>query len=114
VFYLLSYLKNVQECLVFYDPCLSGHDAKICGEHEHSALEHAHICVLNCEPIGSKALKNLVFGIIGSFIVDDASKVCASDLGNNYFSMLFSSFTFLPLLEYVQSIFIARCLKLGT
>ncbi len=103
----------MQECLVFYDPSLNGHGARIYGEHKQLALEHAHICVLNCEPIGSEALKNLVLGIISSFVVDDASKVCASNLGNNYFNMFFSSFTFLPLLEYVQSIFSARCLKLG-
>jgi molybdopterin/thiamine biosynthesis adenylyltransferase len=69
---LLFYLKNVQKCLVFYDLSLNGHSAKIYGEHKQSVLEHAHICVLNCEPIGLEALNNLVLGIIGSFIVDDA------------------------------------------
>ncbi|CAM6070645.1 unnamed protein product [Sphagnum tenellum] len=58
---------------------------RIWGEHGQSALERAHICVLNCGPTGSEALKNLVLGGIGSFTVVDASKVCASDLGNNYF-----------------------------
>jgi len=29
-----------------------------------------------------------VLQVIGSFIVDDASKVCASNLGNNYFDMM--------------------------
>jgi amyloid beta precursor protein binding protein 1 len=67
---------------------LSGHGARICREHGQSALEHAHICVLNSGPTGSEVLKNLVLGIIGSFTVDDAYKVCASDLGNNYFDML--------------------------
>jgi amyloid beta precursor protein binding protein 1 len=61
---------------------------RIWGEHGQSALERAHICVLNCGPTGSEALKNLVLGGIGSFTVVDASKVCASDLGNNYFGML--------------------------
>lgn len=88
----LFYLKIVQECLVFYDPSLNGHGAIIYGEHEQSTLEHAHICVLNCKLIGSKALKNSMLGIIGSFIVDDTSKVYASELGNNYFSRLFFLF----------------------
>jgi hypothetical protein len=94
---LLFYLKNVQGSLLFYDPSLSGHGARIWGEHGQSALERAHICVLNCGPTGSEALKNLVLGGIGSFTVVDASKVCASDLGNNYFGMLL----FLP---YVSSL----------
>jgi hypothetical protein len=76
-------------------------------------LEHAHICVLNCEPIRSEALKNSVLGIIASFVVDDASKVYAFDLGTTISVCCFSSITFLPLFEYVQSIFVARCLKLG-
>jgi hypothetical protein len=51
-------------------------------------LEHAHIYVFNCGPIGSKVLRNLVLGVINSFTLDDAFKVCAFDLGNNYFDML--------------------------
>ncbi len=78
----------MQECWVFYDPSLSGHGARIWGQHGQSALEHAHICVLNCRPTGSESLKNLVLGGISSFTVVDASKVCAFDLGNNYFGML--------------------------
>jgi hypothetical protein len=78
----------VQECSVFGDPSWSGHGARIWGEHGQSALERPHICVLNCGPTGSESLKNLVLGGIGSFTVVDASKVCASDLGNNYFCML--------------------------
>jgi hypothetical protein len=44
--------------------------------------------VLNYGPIRSKVLKNLVLQVISFFIVDDASKVCASNLGNNYFDMM--------------------------
>ncbi|KAH9531818.1 hypothetical protein CY35_19G056700 [Sphagnum magellanicum] len=58
---------------------------RIWGQHGQSVLKCAHICVLNCGPTGSESLKNLVLGGIGSFTVVDASKVCASDLGNNYF-----------------------------
>jgi amyloid beta precursor protein binding protein 1 len=57
-------------------------------EHGQSALELARICVLNCGPIGLEALKNLVLGGIGSFTIVDASKVSASDLGNNYLGEL--------------------------
>jgi molybdopterin/thiamine biosynthesis adenylyltransferase len=39
--------------------------------------------------MGSKALKNLVLGGIGSFTVVYASKICASDqVSKNYFGML--------------------------
>jgi len=38
--------------------------------------------------MGLEALKNLVFGGIGSFTIVYASKVYAFDLGNNYFGML--------------------------
>lgn len=58
------------------------------GEHGQTALEKARACVLNCGPTGSEALKNLVLGGIGSFTIVDASKVSASDLGNNYLGEL--------------------------
>lgn len=57
---------------------------RVWGEHGQAALELARVCVLNCGPTGSEALKNLVLGGIGSFTIVDASKVSASDLGNNY------------------------------
>jgi amyloid beta precursor protein binding protein 1 len=61
---------------------------RIWGEHGQSALERARVCVLNCGPTGSEALKNLVLGGIGSFTIVDASKVSPSDLGNNYLGEL--------------------------
>lgn len=42
------------------------------------------ICLLNCGPTGTEALKNLVLGGIGSITVVDGSTVEASDLGNNF------------------------------
>jgi hypothetical protein len=62
-------------------------------------LEHAHIYVLNCGPIGLglKALNNLVLGGIGSFTIVYASKVYAYDLGNNYFGMLLFFIYIFPL-----------------
>lgn len=47
-------------------------------------MENASICLLNCGPTGSEALKNLVLGGIGSITVVDGAKVEASDLGNNF------------------------------
>lgn len=61
---------------------------RIWGEHGQSSLERARVCVLNCGPTGSEALKNLVLGGIGSFTIVDASKVSPSDLGNNYLGEL--------------------------
>lgn len=61
---------------------------RVWGEHGQAALELARVCVLNCGPTGSEALKNLVLGGIGSFTIVDASKVSASDLGNNYLGEL--------------------------
>ncbi|KAG6527192.1 hypothetical protein ZIOFF_009286 [Zingiber officinale] len=57
---------------------------RIWGEQGQSALENANICLLNCGPTGSEALKNLVLGGIGSITVVDGSKVEIHDLGNNF------------------------------
>ncbi|KAG2534228.1 NEDD8-activating enzyme E1 regulatory subunit AXR1-like isoform X1 [Panicum virgatum] len=57
---------------------------RIWGDQGQAALEKASICLLNCGPTGTEALKNLVLGGIGSVTVVDGSKVEASDLGNNF------------------------------
>lgn len=57
---------------------------RIWGEQGQTALEKASICLLNCGPTGSEALKNLVLGGIGSITVIDGSKVDLQDLGNNF------------------------------
>lgn len=62
---------------------------RIWGEQGQAALEKASICLLNCGPTGSEALKNLVLGGIGSITVIDGSKVEAHDLGNNFMRMPF-------------------------
>lgn len=51
-------------------------------------MENASICLLNCGPTGSEALKNLVLGGIGSITVLDGAKVEAYDLGNNFLCKL--------------------------
>lgn len=63
---------------------------RIWGEQGQSALENASICLLNCGPTGSEALKNLVLGGIGSITVVDGAKVEAYDLGNNFLCKLLS------------------------
>eukprot|EP00271_Cylindrocystis_brebissonii_P006750 TRINITY_DN19540_c0_g1_i1.p1 TRINITY_DN19540_c0_g1~~TRINITY_DN19540_c0_g1_i1.p1 ORF type:complete len:532 (+),score=94.51 TRINITY_DN19540_c0_g1_i1:244-1839(+) len=57
---------------------------RIWGEHGQAALEKANVCLLNCGPTGTEALKNLVLGGIGAFTVVDGGKVEAADFGNNY------------------------------
>ncbi|KAF9613059.1 hypothetical protein IFM89_005493 [Coptis chinensis] len=57
---------------------------RIWGEQGQAALEKASICLLNCGPTGSEALKNLVLGGVGSITVIDGSKVEEGDLGNNF------------------------------
>nr|VDD59497.1 unnamed protein product [Brassica oleracea] len=57
---------------------------RIWGELGQAALEEASICLLNCAPTGSEALKNLVLGGVGSFTVVDGSKIELGDLGNNF------------------------------
>ena len=65
---------------------------RIWGEHGQEALENAKVCLLNCGPTGSEALKNLVLGGIGSFTIVDGKKVEPSDLGNNFLREFHVSF----------------------
>lgn len=58
---------------------------RIWGVQGQFELEKANVCLLNCGPTGSEALKNLVLGGIGSCTIVDDSKVEARDLGNNFF-----------------------------
>lgn len=57
---------------------------RIWGAHGQGALEDARICLLNCGPAGSEALKNLVLGGIHSFTIVDGKRVTQEDLGNNF------------------------------
>ncbi|XP_048621747.1 NEDD8-activating enzyme E1 regulatory subunit AXR1-like isoform X3 [Brassica napus] len=56
----------------------------IWGKVGRAGLEEASICLLNCGPTGSEALKNLVLGGVGSITIVDGSKVELGDLGNNF------------------------------
>lgn len=57
---------------------------RIWGPHGQQRLESCRVCLLNCGPTGSEALKNLVLGGIHSFTIVDGAKVSANDLGNNF------------------------------
>ncbi|CAA0383695.1 unnamed protein product [Arabidopsis thaliana] len=45
-------------------------------------LEEASICLLNCGPIGSNALKNLVLGGVGSITIVEGSKLVDDSMVN--------------------------------
>ncbi|VYS58614.1 unnamed protein product [Arabidopsis thaliana] len=47
-------------------------------------LEEASICLLNCGPIGSNALKNLVLGGVGSITIVEGSKVLIGDIWKQF------------------------------
>lgn len=55
---------------------------RIWGEAGQSRLESAHVCLLNCGPTGSEALKNLVLGGIAAFTIVDDAAVTQEDLEN--------------------------------
>ena len=55
---------------------------RIWGEQGQARLESARVCLLNCGPTGTEALKNLVLGGIAAFTLVDGGKVTAADLGN--------------------------------
>jgi molybdopterin/thiamine biosynthesis adenylyltransferase len=75
--------------------CFSLTKYRIWGDQGQAALENASICLLNCGPTGTEALKNLVLGGIGSVTVVDGSKVEASDLGNNFLCNFFAMWIYL-------------------
>ncbi|CDY10045.1 BnaC08g44060D [Brassica napus] len=77
---------------------------RIWGELGQAALEEASICLLNCGPTGSEALKNLVLGGVGSFTVVDGSKVELGDLGNNFMGTRFQ--LYIPLFEFPVALMI--------
>ncbi|KAM0786806.1 hypothetical protein ACM66B_002238 [Microbotryomycetes sp. NB124-2] len=50
-----------------------------------SALENAHILVINSSATASSTLKNLVLPGVGQFTIIDPAQVQGSDIGNNFF-----------------------------
>lgn len=61
--------------------CLCAYAAPRRGQ---SRLEACKVCLLNCGPTGSEAVKNLVLGGIASFTLVDKTLVEPRDLGNNF------------------------------
>lgn len=74
---------------------------RIWGDQGQAALEKASICLLNCGPTGTEALKNLVLGGIGSITVVDGSKVEPSDLGNNFLCKFCALILYVPLTVFL-------------
>ncbi|KAL5583212.1 hypothetical protein UlMin_015654 [Ulmus minor] len=52
-----------------------------------TALEKASICMLNCVPTGSKTLKNLVLGGLGSITVADVHYVSLVFITSYYLAL---------------------------
>lgn len=84
---------------------LIGKNFRIWGELGQAALEEASICLLNCGPTGSEALKNLVLGGVGSITVVDGSKVQIGDLGNNFMGTHANFCYFVSLLGFLGTYF---------
>ena len=61
---------------------------RLWGNHGQSALESAHVCLLNATATGTEILKNLILPGVGSFTIVDNAKITANDPGNNFFITL--------------------------
>ena len=55
------------------------------GDHGQTALERAHICLVNATATGTEILKSLVLPGLGSFTILDPGLVTGEDVGNNFF-----------------------------
>lgn len=58
---------------------------RLWGDHGQTALESAHVCLINASATGTETLKNLVLAGVGSFTIVDSKQVSATDLGSNFF-----------------------------
>ena len=58
---------------------------RLWGDHGQSALESAHVCLVNATGIGAEILKNLVLPGIGTFTIVDSNHVAVGDLDSNFF-----------------------------
>lgn len=82
---------------------------RIWGELGQTALETASICLLNCGPTGSEALKNLVLGGIGSITIVDGSKVQIGDLGNNFMGKIIIFFVIFVSNDVYGRLYLLNC-----
>lgn len=58
---------------------------RLWGDHGQTALESAHVCLINASATGTETLKNLVLAGVGCFTVIDNKLISANDLGCNFF-----------------------------
>ena len=58
---------------------------RLWGDHGQTALERAHICLVNATATGTEILKSLVLPGLGSFTILDPGLVTGEDVGNNFF-----------------------------
>ncbi|XP_054274915.1 NEDD8-activating enzyme E1 regulatory subunit [Macrosteles quadrilineatus] len=59
---------------------------RLWGDHGQSALEAAHICLINATGMGTEILKSLVLPGIGAFTIVDGKTISEEDLGSNFFT----------------------------
>ncbi|KAF3425566.1 hypothetical protein E2986_10422 [Frieseomelitta varia] len=57
------------------------------GDHGQTALEGAHVCIINATALGTEILKSLVLPSIGAFTIVDGKKVTSEDIGAKYVLM---------------------------
>lgn len=58
---------------------------RLWGDHGQTALERAHVCLINVSATGTEILKNLVLPGIRAFTIVDPKTVIEEDLGANFF-----------------------------
>ena len=58
---------------------------RLWGDHGQTALELAHVCLVNTSATGTEILKNLVLPGIKAFTIVDPKTVIEEDLGANFF-----------------------------
>ncbi|XP_023240280.1 NEDD8-activating enzyme E1 regulatory subunit-like [Centruroides sculpturatus] len=58
---------------------------RLWGDHGQTALEGAHICLVNATATGTEILKNIILPGIGAFTIVDGNKITGEDVGNNFF-----------------------------
>lgn len=77
-------LSRMKMCEVKYGACHSCFRlwfSRLWGDHGQSALESAHVCLINATGTGTEILKSLVLPGIGAFTIVDGKKVTEEDTG---------------------------------
>lgn len=55
--------------------------SRLWGDHGQSALEGAHVCLINATGMGTEILKSLVLPGIGAFTIVDGKPITEEDIG---------------------------------